>query len=180
MIKCWLCIRVSHCLFSNSSCAWLHLFMKPVQCNFFCCLSKHTFRIEMLWRHFIWNCLPLFFFFSAELNMEMRHVIVVHTVVFFLTTIRLWLRRTISLRLRDGSSSFSLLLSVSLSCERKVQSVSAITAWLTTNQQYWRAGGVLPPFYRSLFSKTSCGICKREKKEETLMSQPRSFCDICL
>lgn len=95
-------------------------------------------------------------FTSAELNMEMwRHVIVVHTVV-------LWLESgfdSISLKLKDGSSIFP----VSLSCERKVQSVSVITGWLTHNK---------PPFYWCIFFKMSCGIFKTEKKDKT--NQPKS------
>jgi len=89
----------------------------------------------------------------------------------FRTRIRLWLRGTISLKLKDGSS----ILPVSLSCERKVQSVSVITGWLTTNRQHWSAASVLPPFYRCVSFKMSSGIFKTEKKEHFEISQSLFF-----
>lgn len=66
----------------------------------------HSWRSDM--GQCVSNCLPLFLF-CAELKMEMRHVIVVHTVV--MTTCGLWLRRTISLRLKDGISTFHFFFS---------------------------------------------------------------------
>lgn len=134
----------------------------------------HSLDIHLLTRRSVMMemCLKL----STSVEYWDAPFIVVFSVVF-----RLWLRERQSPWDQTTAAPvfLPLLLSVSLSRERKVQSVSLITGWLTTHRQHWSAAGVLPPFYRRLFSKMSCGICQRNKNNCSEAAQV-CFVTFCL